>query len=555
MEALLTPEVFAWFVPALSLLLALLCAGFILRFMLPALLLGWELRVAIRRLKAIKAKVPASPEQIAREAMNTRRLAHLWREFAQTLHAERVETASGKDAATPQRWRATALAETFFTEHALVDTPLKTEFYKHLPGILTGIGILGTFTGLIGGLSQFAVTADANAVRNSLGVLIHSVGHAFQISAAAIGLAMLFTWIEKSLVTARYRQVAELVQLIDSLFESGAGEEYLARLVRASEVSARQSETLRDALVSALRESMREQHEASKQEQQKLAVAISRTVGESLRDPMSRLAGAIEHLGNNQSQTVGAHIGETLAKALTQFSARMDERYGKEMAALQAAQCQAQAESSALLRDAGANIRALAEEMRRAGASTQNNVAQIADSGRGTAQAFAGSAQMLNATASELGAASRSIGNTALLLNQSGTQIAEAISGLATASAMTRETLAAQGDTQQGFTALLLELRQTIEQARREASLNNDLVSRLEASAGKLGQAERQAESYLQGINTVLGEAHAAFARNVEKTLREGNHQFQRELAEAVEHLRTGIDDLGDVLDSVVTRR
>ncbi|MFZ2853052.1 MAG: hypothetical protein WAZ34_02945 [Rhodocyclaceae bacterium] len=555
MEALLPPEVFAWFVPALALLLALLCAGFALRFVLPALRLGWELRGAIRALKGLATEVPADPGKIAREAMNTRHLAHLWREFAQTLHSEQATAASGK----PQRWRATALAETFFTEHALVDTPLKTEFYKHLPGILTGIGILGTFAGLIGGLSQFAVTADANAVRSSLGALIHSVGHAFRISAAAIGLAMLFTWIEKSLVAARCRQVAELVQLIDSLFEAGAGEEYLARLVRASETSAAQSGNLREAVLGALREALLEsaaqQRASSQQEQQQLAATIARAIGEGVSEPMGRLAGAIERNASNQSQQLGSQLGETLSRALAQFSARMDERYGKEMSALQAAQQQAQSESAALLRDAASHIRALAQEMQRMGAATQNSVAQIADSGRGTAHTFENSAQTLNSASSDLAAASHGIASTAQLLTRTGSEITLAANGLGTASALTRETLAAQSEAQQGFAALLLDLRQTIEQARREASLTNDLVSRLEAGASKLGQAERQAESYLQGVNAVLGEAHAAFARNVEKTLREGNSQFQRELGEAVEHLRTGIDDLGDLLDVARARR
>jgi hypothetical protein len=53
----------------------------------------------------------------------------------------------------------------FFSEHALVVTPLKTEFYKHLPGILTGIGIIGTFLGLIMGLSSFDISDPEQAQR------------------------------------------------------------------------------------------------------------------------------------------------------------------------------------------------------------------------------------------------------------------------------------------------------------------------------------------------------------------------------------------------------
>jgi hypothetical protein len=86
------------------------------------------------------------------------------------------------------RWRSTTLAETFFTEQALIDTPLKTEFYKHLPGILTGLGIIGTFSGLIVGLIRFEVSGDADKVRSSLNGLIQSVGYSFIVSAAAITL-------------------------------------------------------------------------------------------------------------------------------------------------------------------------------------------------------------------------------------------------------------------------------------------------------------------------------------------------------------------------------
>ena len=121
------------------------------------------------------------------------RLARIWAEYAETLHPQ---AGTGDERTT--RWRATTLAETFFTEQALVDSPLKTEFYKHLPGILTGLGIIGTFTGLIIGLIHFDVSLDPTQAQSQLRNLINSVGHAFFVSAVAISLAMLFTWIEKS---------------------------------------------------------------------------------------------------------------------------------------------------------------------------------------------------------------------------------------------------------------------------------------------------------------------------------------------------------------------
>ncbi|MDR2364929.1 MAG: hypothetical protein LBD68_03625, partial [Zoogloeaceae bacterium] len=225
-------------------LLALLTLGFLLRFVLPALLLQARLRRAIRGLAALSGQGTPAPERIAQDVMTTAPLRHLWREYAQTLH--RQHSRDG------ERFRATTAAGHFFTPTALVDTPLNAGFYRHLPGILTGIGIIGTFAGLIAGLSHFEVNSDTDTVRLSLGNLIQGVGYAFQVSALAITLAMLTTWVEKSLVTLAYRLTARLAEHVDSLFERDVEEEYLARLVMASEQTVRQGKDLRQALVGDL---------------------------------------------------------------------------------------------------------------------------------------------------------------------------------------------------------------------------------------------------------------------------------------------------------------
>ena len=113
-------------------------------------------------------------------------------------------------------------------------SPLRSDFYKHVPGILTGLGIIGTFSGLINGLIHFDVS-DPTTTQAQLSLLVQTVGQAFFVSALAIALAMLFTWVEKALLSARYSQVESLQHLIDSLFEASSGQENLERLVVATE--------------------------------------------------------------------------------------------------------------------------------------------------------------------------------------------------------------------------------------------------------------------------------------------------------------------------------
>lgn len=196
---------------------------------------------------AMKAKTGTAVvnlTNIEQQVLADPRLASLWAEYSEALQ--------GLPAATPaepvrvKHWRSAALAETYFSEHALVDSPLQTDFYKHVPGILTGLGIIGTFSGLIMGLVHFDVS-NPETTQTQLSLLVQTVGQAFGVSAAAITLAMLFTWMEKSLLTARYAQVEALQHLIDSLFEGSSGESYLERLVAAAEAQAAAShEMLRE---------------------------------------------------------------------------------------------------------------------------------------------------------------------------------------------------------------------------------------------------------------------------------------------------------------------
>ena len=315
---------------AMGAVLLAIAVGFALRFVLPALALGQDLERAIGSLRRLRAEGGAmTPERIANEAMASPRLAGQWREYAQTLHGVADARNPGKLAA----WRSTGTAADFFTERVLVDTPLKTEFYKHLPGILTGIGIIGTFSGLIAGLTHFEVSSDAETVRLGLRGLIQGVGEAFKVSAAAIALAMAATWVEKTLLTRRYRQVEELVLLIDGFFDAGVGEEYLARLVRASEFSATQAGQLRKAIVGELRVSMEamvaRQQEIAAQQQEllagKVATAVAQSVGAALKDPLTRMSGAVERLGTGQGQA----MGEALERALNRFASQMDNGFGR----------------------------------------------------------------------------------------------------------------------------------------------------------------------------------------------------------------------------------
>ena len=503
-------------------LIAAACLGFLFRFTLPALLLSRRLGNVLRQLETLAS--PATPEQVAASLAAQPGLGKLWREYDQTLH-RMSPTGPGTP---PPGWRATASAGHFFTEEAIVDVPLKAEFYKHLPGILTGIGIIGTFSGLISGLSHFEVTNDAEVVRGSLRGLIQGVGHAFEISATAIAAAMLVTWIEKSLVTRCYGQVERLCQLIDSLFDAGVGEEYLARLVRASEISAAQSAQLRQAIVVELRQSLGElmtQQAAAAQQQQaqlagQIAQSVAQAVGATLRQPLERMTTALEQMGADHGQS----ISQALEAILERHSAGFDNQIGTQQQHL-----------SALLAHNAQSFESVIDNINRL-------LTHLDQQGRqGVSQATG----QLAAAGQDVQRMADALANAVSL---SGQDMAGAAQAMSQAAQVAGRALGEQQALRADLARLVADLRGTMEVARREANLTDTLVGRLEGAAGTLGQASREADDYLNRVSAVLTQAHSAFAEHVEQTLARGNQQFQFEVAQSVEALHGAVEELADAL-------
>lgn len=314
-------------------LLAILFFLFLFLYLVPGLSFRIKIGRLLPRLKALKeAKNNDPTRDLAGLFAGDRTLNHLWQEYQDTLHAQKEANSAGIQEVIATR--ATVPAEAFFSDQVLVDSRLRTEFFKHLPGILTGLGIIGTFLGLLQGLQAFHITEDTQVVRASLEALLRGVFDAFLVSAAAIGLAMLITIVEKWVTSGLYRQVEELAFLLDSMFASGAGEEYLARLVRASEDSASQTKILKDALVADLKAVLSEltdrQISASAAGSLQLGQQIVAGLETSLHAPLSQISGAVKQIGGSQSDAIGRVLTDSIA-ALTQ---RIQELFGGQIAGI-----------------------------------------------------------------------------------------------------------------------------------------------------------------------------------------------------------------------------
>lgn len=646
--------------------LTLLVLAFVLIFMVPGIQHWRRLKGVLKRLSQL-GNDAALPE-LRKVFDQDKALTHLWSEYQESLHLQQEER-NGQ--LVVRAARATLPAEMFFNAQIVVDSRLRTEFFKHLPGLFTGIGIIGTFSGLIDGLRAFKVSENAAMVRTSLESLMHSVGEAFLVSAAAICAAMIVTFIEKLLLASLYRYTDEIAHDIDARFESGAGEEYLSRLVKASEESASQSKILKDALVQELGELLREltaaqiaasaksaqeQVEATRLDNQALGKTIAESIHQSLKAPLEDIANTVKTASGDQS----ASAVSMLQDVMVSFSQRLNDLFGGQISGLSdlnqqtarsiqdavgtlqalvsnmeasnqrsadaMAERMAQAVEKMETRQEAMNAQSAAfvEQIRQLVASSQSETnqrlhatlesigtqmasmiahlnesqTQVFESNRAREQAMSDRASeavsvmshsvdsvvkelgdaiakmtqsvatlssatstsidKLNTGAEMLGAASRNFAaageRVSGVLDQTAIvsgKLVESSGALTSGSSALQEVLRDYRFQRDAIGHLVTELRSVVESAHREASLTADVLSRIEGAATRLGNAQKMADEYLDGVSKVLGEAHNSFATEVTRTLNRANTEFHSKLTQAVGLLHSAVGELEITLASM----
>jgi hypothetical protein len=530
-------------------------------FVIFFLVRGMWLRLKLGRLLRRLRKVKDVSADFSKIFLMDKTLAHLWREYRHTLHEQRAFNSQTGQQETVAL-RATVPAETFFNPQAIVDNRLRTEFFKHLPGICTGLGIIGTFLGLIQGLSAFKVSENAQEVRLSIDALLHGVFEAFLVSAAAIAIAMAITLIEKFLISSLYRRTEAVAHRLDGMFEAGADSEYLERLVRSSEDSASQAKILKDALVADLKEILSDLTQQQIQASRAGSTQIADSLRTSFTEPLAQIASAVQQVSQDQGQAVTRLLTDVLAN----FSQQIQDLFSGQINGINQLQSQAIESLQATVTKldqmtsridvAGQRAtEAMATKMREAIDAMESRLATINE--RSTALV-----EQMGSTATD--AIDKMTSGAALLhaavgeFTKATQDIAAVMSGTATTSeALTRSAESITGAVHEldGVVSdyrasrdvlerMLTELRATVENAKTEASLTTDILTRIDGSATKLAQAQGQAETYLEKIGEVLAEAHQEFSDNMRKTLGDANQQFYDQLTRATQLLRVGIQEL-----------
>ena len=228
-----------------------------------------------------------------------------WREFNETLLIPEVDF-DIKD----EDWKIlnTHHTSTYFNQRYILWSKVNMRWFNTLPNILTGLGIVGTFVGLVAGIyiASPGLSADnIEEAKGALNVLLSGASLAFLTSIAGLSSSMFFSKAEKNKIHEFDKLCQFFVSEIDERVEYFSAERLSNKVLQESKKQSFALETFANDL----------------------AVTMGQIMQEQVAAP---LVEAINELTENQKSA----NDETIEKVMEEFAASISGAAGVEMQSL-----------------------------------------------------------------------------------------------------------------------------------------------------------------------------------------------------------------------------
>ena len=106
--------------------------------------------------------------------------------------------------------------EDYINDDTVVHGPGNAQLAELIPSLLTSLGILGTFMGMMSGLSGLDFTDSSNIIK-SIPILLDGMRFAFGTSVAGVSCSIIFNMLNRVLQGSGYRAIDDFVECFTSL--------------------------------------------------------------------------------------------------------------------------------------------------------------------------------------------------------------------------------------------------------------------------------------------------------------------------------------------------
>ena len=288
----------------------------------------WKTILRARLIKILVDQVnqhahPAKPEilpHLKTAFYGNSELSEVWQEFENSLITRRPKENQEEIV------YKTDEASLFFSEERLLGQYMNLRFWNSVPALLVGLGILGTFVGLVGGLIPFSGISfeETGEIRSAIEGLLSGVSTAFVTSVWGMLLSLLFNWIEKSCIGWVSRGIAVLQRGLDQLFTLTTQEEIA---FRQEDELAQQTQALKafsTDLANEIKSAMAQGRQEIITEFRNAPETFSNAIGEQLTPSLNNLNSAVTNSASNIETVMVKESQQILQQMTNQLVPRLD---------------------------------------------------------------------------------------------------------------------------------------------------------------------------------------------------------------------------------------
>ncbi|MFZ5688025.1 MAG: anti-phage ZorAB system protein ZorA [Bacillota bacterium] len=263
-------------------------------------------------------------------------IGDLWSEYNKTLL--KVQNQDGSEEVF-----STIDAGYFLNDSNIIASRINLQFFNAIPGILTGLGILGTFIGLTIGIGQIQLGSDnVEVLKDGIKGLLGGVSTAFSTSLWGILLSIFFTWQLKEQQNKLQTSISELQESLDKLFPRRTPENLLKEMLDESRqqtdqlrkfntdlaisIAAALDEALASRLTPALDKLLVSIETLTRVGTSQIAETITSRAGKEIADlgkVLSQVQNTLESTVYN-SQSIQRSMGETMEQHVRTITENLD---------------------------------------------------------------------------------------------------------------------------------------------------------------------------------------------------------------------------------------
>ncbi|WP_279136018.1 anti-phage ZorAB system protein ZorA [Desulfovibrio piger] len=270
--------------------------------------------------------------------------------------------------------------------HALWEPPLlRSRLIPAGAAILTGLGVLGTFAGLLLGLSGLQLDGNMEHLQAEIRQVAQGASVAFETSVWGVSLSLALTVLEKICSSGVSRRLLSLQGLLLQLFPPFP----LPEIMRDTRDSSRETVTHLAGLAEQIGENMQRSldsfsenmlnslagsiSEASNRISQAISASLTETLQTTLIPSIDRMSAASQDLATRQAQ--GSE--EALSHLLTEFTGRMGEAGNSQKEAMREATQEMQQAMSTFAESMTGLVRSLQEQQQAFEQRQQNQMERL----------------------------------------------------------------------------------------------------------------------------------------------------------------------------------